>query len=260
MKYLLSIVLITATAATAFSTGQITEKINDNGVSKGLTSRLLELDSISFPILKERIPKEMISTGLRRNYIGYWKIKNDSLFLDSILVRDKTCDTLRFAPAKIDDIYASRHTPSGYFADWVTDTFRIVSGNIVYYKHMDWNSYWQNEEFVSVKEGVITARTIYENHAVNNICEDETMLRKIIDSLNLGFIPKRIVLQLGYQGFDGNGVPTGYKIKVLRSCGDTNVDNMVARAFEDSTVMRSLIPIYYIRGQYRSEERILSVQ
>lgn len=37
MKHLLSLVLIAATAITAFSTGQITERINDNGVDKGLT-------------------------------------------------------------------------------------------------------------------------------------------------------------------------------------------------------------------------------
>ena len=60
----------------------------------------------------------------------------------------------------IDDIYAAHRTPSGYFADWVTDTVRIVSGNLVYYRHMGWQSYWENEEFVSVKDGLIKDRTV----------------------------------------------------------------------------------------------------
>ena len=81
MKYLLSIALSVLIAVNALSTAQIPEKINDNGIEKNLTKCLLELDSVSFSLLKERIPKQMTSTALWRNYIGHWKIKNDSLFL-----------------------------------------------------------------------------------------------------------------------------------------------------------------------------------
>lgn len=109
MKHLLSsILLIFVTVVTAFATGQITERINENGIDKGLAGRLLELDDSSFSKLKERIPAGMVSTALWRNYIGHWKIKNDSLFLDSVLVSDNSSDTLRFIPAVIDDIYAAR--------------------------------------------------------------------------------------------------------------------------------------------------------
>ena len=47
------------TALAAFSTGQVTERINDNGVDKQLCSSLLELDSIAFSKLKNRIPEEL---------------------------------------------------------------------------------------------------------------------------------------------------------------------------------------------------------
>lgn len=259
MKHLLLIVLIIATAFAAFSTGQTTERINDNGVNKGLTRCLLELDSVSFSKLKGRIPKGMVSTALWRGYIGCWKIKNDSLFLDSVLVGDRTSDTLRYVPIKIDDIYTAQRTPSGYFADWVTDTLRVVSGDVILYKHMGWESSWENEEIVSVKDGLVKDRVVYENSIVNPVNDDEAGFRKVIDSLSLGFIPKRIILELGYRGFDENGIPTGYKVKAMRSCGDTIVDNRVVKAFENSTVMRSLIPIYYIRGQYRAQDRIVTI-
>lgn len=260
MKYLLSIVLILIIAVTAFGTAQIAEKINDNGVDKGLTECLLELDSVSFFKLKGRIPNKVVSTALWRNYIGCWKIKNDSLFLDSILVGDMTCDTLRFIPAMIDDIYSSRRTPSGYFADWVTDTFRVVSGKVIRYVHMGWESDWESEEFVTVEGGLVKNRISYKNQVVNSVNEGDDMFRKTIDSLNLGYIPKKIVLQLGYRGFDENGIPTGYKVKVMRGCGDTIVDNRVVSAFNDPAVMRSLLPIYYIRGKYKSQERIFLIQ
>lgn len=259
MKNLLSVMLIIVTAATAFSSGQITEKINDNGVNKCLTKCLLEVDSVSFSKLQERIPKKMVSTALWRNYIGHWKIKNDSLFLDSVLIRDKTSDTLRFTPAAIDDIFAARRTPSGYFADWVSDRFLVVSGNIIHYIHSGWDSYWENEEFVSVKGGLIMDRIVYKNRVVNPINECEINYKKMIDSLDLGFIPKKIVLELGSRGVNEKGNPTGYEVKVLRSCGDAAVDNRVVRSFKDSTVMCKLIPVYYIRGQYKSQKWTISI-
>lgn len=157
----------------------------------------------------------------------------------------------------IDDIYAARRTPSGYFADWVTDTLRIVSGDIVRYVHMGWASDWENEEFVTVEGGLVKDRTVYKNRAINRVSDGD--VRKVIDALNLGFIPKRIVLQLGYSGFDENGTTTGYEVKVVRSCGDTAIDDKVVRSFSDSTVLRRLIPTYYIRGRYKSQELTVPV-
>ena len=122
---------------------------------------------------------------------------------------------------------------------------------------MGWWSNWAKEEFVSVKDGLIKNRIEYENRAVNPVSEYD--IRQFIDSLNLGFIPERIILKFGYQGFDENGTPTGYKVNVLRSCGDTIVDNRVVRALRDSTVIRKLVPIYYIRGEYKSEVRYLNL-
>lgn len=74
---------------------------NDCGHEKNMASRLLELDSASFSRLKERISDKMVSTDLWRGYIGHWEIKNDSLFLDSILVSDNAGDSRRFMPAAI---------------------------------------------------------------------------------------------------------------------------------------------------------------
>ena len=73
----------------AFATGQITEKIVDYGVGKGMATYLLELDSVSFSTLKGCIPNRLTSTALWRGYIGHWKIERDSLFLDSVMVGNR---------------------------------------------------------------------------------------------------------------------------------------------------------------------------
>lgn len=253
MKHFLSFVLVITIAVTAFGTGQFTERINDNGVDKGLASYLLELDSLSFPKIKERIPDKWFCTALWRKYIGYWKIKNDSLFLDSII----TGSYDNYITVKINDIYAARRTPSGYFADWVTDTIRVVSGEVIHYVHMGWESVWEREEYVTVVNGLIKNRIVYKNRVVNPGNERE-WYRKT-KSLGVGDIPRRIILQIGCRGFDKNGTPTGYDIKVVRSCGDKNVDDNAIKAIQNANLIRHIIPVYYIRGQYKSYDMFVPI-
>ena len=250
MKRLFSVVLGGAMVMAAFATGQITEKIVDYGVGKGMATYLLELDSVSFSTLKGCIPNRLTSTALWRGYIGHWKIERDSLFLDSVMVGNR--EDNRFVPIAIDDIYASRRTASGYFADWVSDTLRVVSGDFVRYVHMDWKSDWEIEEYVVVESGVVKDRIVYHNRVINPVAEGEA--RRVIDSLDFGFVPKRMILRIGYQDFDADGKPTECTAEVVRGSGDAAVDEKVVQALNDLAVMRRIVPVYYIRGRYCSPE------
>lgn len=257
MRRLLSILLLAVSAIKAFSTAQFTERIRDNGVCRGLATCLLELDSASFSRLEERIPDGLSSTALWRNYIGCWKIQNDSLFLDSVLVSGHAADKPRYVPVRLDDIYAARRTPSGYFADWVTDTLRIVSGDYVRYEHLGWCSSWEHEEFVSVKGGIVKGRTVYENRVVNPVSQGAR--RQVVDSLDLGHVPGKIILDVRCEDFDSLGKPTAYKVKVARGCGDSAVDCRVARVIESPEVLSRILPIYYIRGRYQADRWLLPI-
>lgn len=250
MKRLFSVLLGVGVVVAAFATGQITERIVDNGVDKGMATCLLELDSVTFSELEKRIPKKLSSTALWRGYIGHWKIENDSLFLDSVMVGAQGGS--RFVPAALDDIYASRRTPSGYFADWVSDTLRVVSGDIMRYVHMGWKSDWENEEYVVIEGGLVKGRIMYHNRVANPVAEGDA--RKVIDSLDLGFIPNRILLHIGYRDFDFAGKPTGCVVEVVRGSGDAAVDDRVVQAINDPSVMRRLVPVYYICGRYCSPQ------
>lgn len=117
---------------------------------------------------------------------------------------------------------------------------------------MGWKSNWENEEFVTVESGVIKKRISYKNRGLKRDDDIEVLLRKAIDTLDLGYIPKRMIIQLGYRGFDKNGIPKGYKVEVLRSCGDKDVDNRVAKAIKDLLVKQHILPIFYINGEYES--------
>ena len=67
------------------ATVQHNEMLNYNGENVQLYSLLLELNDELYRDVKKRLPK-WYRSSLWRNYIGHWKIENDSLFLDSIAV------------------------------------------------------------------------------------------------------------------------------------------------------------------------------
>lgn len=255
MKRFFSVMLGAAMAIAAFATGQIPEKIIDNGVGKQMATNLLELDSILFSKLKKRIPIKLSSTDLWRGYIGHWKIERDSLFLDSVMIRDR--EGHRFVPITLDDIYASRRTDSGYFADWVSDTLRVVSGDFVRYVHTAWKSDWENEEYIVVEDGVVKDRIVYQNSIINPVDEGEAL--RVIKSLDFGFVPKRILLRIGYLDFDADGKPTGCIAKVVRGSGDAAADEKVEQAINNLAVMLRIVPIYYIRGRYCSPDIYLPI-
>lgn len=246
MKRLVLLILVGMWALSGFATAQFCEIIYDGGVRKSMCSLLLELDSNKFSKIKNRLPKEPSSTALWRKYIGYWKIKNDSLFLDSVLVRK---DSDKYRRIFINDIFAKNRTKSGYFANWVNDTIRVVSGDVIDYVHMEWGSTWENEELIAVENGIVKKRICKHNRLVNKGLGD-TELKSWLDSLDLGEVPQRIVLRAGYSDFDNKGNPTDCKIIVLRGCGNDDTDNRVVAAIKIFILKTKPFPIYYIDGKY----------
>lgn len=249
MKRLMLLILVGLLALAGYATAQFCERIYDGGVRKSMCSLLLELDSDAFPRIKDRLPQGFSNTALWRNYIGSWKIKNDSLFLDSVLV-EKGYDN--YSPIFIDDIFAANKTASGYFANWVSDTLRVVSGEIVRYVHMGWESKWENEEFIYVENGIVKKRVCKNNRLVNKEIGEEK-LKALLDSLELGEIPRRITLQVSYSDFDNEGNPTSCKIVVIRGSGDAATDNRVVAEIEKLMLTSKPLPIYFIDDKYVSD-------
>lgn len=256
MKRLFISIIAAGAAIAAFSDAQFCEVIQDNGVRKGLCTSVLDRDEERSAQLNESITSEFCNTALYRNYIGYWKIQNDSLFLDSLLIHRKRGDEL--SKMELGSLYASLKTPSGYFVDWISDTIRIVSGKIVRYEHMSWHSTWETEEFVTVDKGIITGREAKYSKLINPRMHESDQL-KIIKELDLGVIPNRIVLTLRYSGFDEEGQPTGLDISVRKGCGDSAIDERVVNAVDSAFMIHKPFPIYCINGIYETETWMLPI-
>lgn len=255
MKRFVLLIFVGLVAFVGFATAQFCELIYDGGVRKSMCSLLLELDSAAFSEIKDRLPQRAASTALWRNYIGCWKIKNDSLFLDSVLVC-KGSDS--YKPIFIDDIFAANKTTSGYFANWISDSLRVVSGDIIHYNHMGWESKWENEEFITVEDGIVKKRVCKNNRLVNKGIE-ETRFRALLDSLELGEIPRKMILQVSYSDFETEGNPTSCRIEVCRGSGETATDNRVVTAIEKFLLTSKALPIYYIDDKYTTHPYIIPI-
>ena len=256
MKRLVLLIFVGMFGLAGFATAQFCELIYDGGVRKSMCSLLLELDSIAFEKIKDRLPQGITITALWRNYIGCWKIKNDSLFLDSVLVSG---DSGNYKPILIDDIFAKNKTSSGYFANWVNDSLRVVSGEMIQYVHMGWNSKWENEEFITVENGIVKKRRSYNNRLVNKGKIDDWNPKVLPYGLEFGEIPRRISLEVSYSDFDTEGNPTGCRIIVHRGSGDTATDNRVVTEIENFLLANKSLPIYYIYGKYTAYPYILPI-
>lgn len=244
-RCLMAIVVAVATILTAGATGQITERINDNGVIKKLCTCIIEDDTMTFDRVKELLPAQT-NTALWRKYVGSWRITNDSLFLDSLTtVADKAID--------INKIYTDHTTPSGIFADWFSGTLRIVSGEIVRYIHMGWESIWEQEEFVTVDHGKVTGRRTATNRVIlpGRSAQD---IRAVLDSFDLGAFPelKRVIALVEYNRFDSDGLPIDCNIELRDSINSTDEGKHLKARLKQFCIDRQLFPFYDINGKIQS--------
>jgi uncharacterized membrane protein YfhO len=95
------------------------------------------------------------STACWRGYIGYWELKNDSLFLIE----------LRGDSTKIDLslIFKDRKTDNKIFADWVDYPINNPYGKLIHYEHTGYSSIYEFEREFIFKKGILTEIKEYDN-------------------------------------------------------------------------------------------------
>jgi hypothetical protein len=80
-----------------------------------------------------------------RGYIGFWVIKNDRLFLRKV----------------IGNVQGSFTPP--LFADWFSDEIRIPQGEQLLYIHSEFESIYESDLFMEIKNGVVQKRWVVKS-------------------------------------------------------------------------------------------------
>lgn len=99
------------------------------------------------------------STGFSPRYLGSWEIINDRLYLIGIKARLRNGCSVNLD-------YFFPGFPDRVFAHWYSGSLSIPKGQCIKYVQMGYANEYEQEQFISVKQGVITGvETI--THTVN---------------------------------------------------------------------------------------------
>lgn len=252
MKKIISVVILLMSVSQIWATGQYSERLNYNGENVQLYSLLLELNDELFGDVKKRLPEGVFSTALWRNYIGHWKIENDSLFLDSIAVfQDEKLRALN-----IDDLVLKYQLPDGrIFCSWVSDTLRIAKGESVRYEHMGWDRNNEYEWDILLKNGIVKKITSYQNKIIARGISSDAMMFKLFSEFPIEKYPNvsRIVFTISNVNIDSDYNIKSYEVELLRVSPQNSISEEMSQTVIDDikNVLknRSIIPVSIIRGR-----------
>jgi hypothetical protein len=132
------------------------------------------------------------STACYRKYQGFWKLKNDSLFL----IKIKACNPTKELNSDIDlslifDSSILANHP--IFASWYSDTLTIPFGEEIYYQHSGWGSYYEKEVDFVMNNGRVVSRIEYDNsmsHIPKQYQTGKSLQEDIKSKINWKVVPK----------------------------------------------------------------------
>lgn len=213
-NFLVFIIICTLFPAKMMATAQQSEIIFINGKRHVMLSCPLETDSVIREALKEVRPAETVSnTSLWRGYVGYWSIQKGNLYVDSLQfeLEDFTTKTIVLKNESIFSAYTDEY---GVKASWFSGELRLVQGKLIRYEHMGFQSSFEKESFLNVKEGVVTNSRKYKNKVLcKNTIENPSVYKAFNDAFVKEFPDaKPVSMRISYSKVNAKGKPTEVKV------------------------------------------------
>ena len=126
-----------------------------------LSTPLSSCNDTRVQTLLEQFAEGCTSTDNWDGYTGYWNIQDGVLCLDSIqLARGMT-----IYPGLMSE-FESYRQGGRVVASWVSDTLRIVRGDVLYYEHAGFLRFYEHEDFLPVSNGRVGEAVSYDQRAV----------------------------------------------------------------------------------------------
>lgn len=201
------------------ATAQQSEKIFINGKKYDMISCPLERDRTIHEILEKIKPAKIVTnTSLWRGYIGYWSIKKNTLYLDSLQFEIEDLEAEDFVRKTIipknESVFSAYKDNFGIKASWFSGELRVIQGRLLMYVHKGFDNTFEKESFLTVKEGTVTHSRKVKN---KEICKNTIGIRSISNAFNDAFIKefpdiKAIAARVSYSKVNAKGKPTEVEI------------------------------------------------
>lgn len=113
----------------------------------------------------ERIPKNGYYIRDIPTYTGWWRLQNDSLFLEKIVdcQNSMRSDDHKTVLVDIEGIFDAYKQGGKIFASWYNGELDVVGGKRIHDRGFGFGSDYENEWIYRVEEGVAISKTTYRN-------------------------------------------------------------------------------------------------
>ena len=160
-----------AIAISSWATGQQGDVIFIDGEKWTLLGEPIQADSALAHRLLEILPKDReLCSSNWKGYTAYWSIKDECLYLDSILVSTGTrvlCLSDSDMHKVFHDYYCKTsgegYNDEGIIARWLTCNIRAGKGRKIYYEHAGYLRDLEYEQIITINEGRVMGKKAYHN-------------------------------------------------------------------------------------------------
>lgn len=255
-KFLILLIFALSFSVRAYSTAQQSECIFIDGKMYGLCTCPLEYNKELKDEFVKQYPLTWESTALWRGYIGYWSIKENKLYLDSLQCNIKDIGHKTIIP-KDEKLFESYLKEGNVCASWFSRELRIVEGDRVEVPD-DCMAIYEHETFLTVEKGVVKNKRTENNSLVcpnyiENI-EIYNAFREAFKQELPDYATNRIVCSVTYSAFDGNGNPTEVDVKILKMREDIDRKEDIKNFVSTYLLEHRILGIYNLNGKYKSEK------
>ena len=265
MKRIFLFVSFLFLALVAHATGQTGDVIFIDGARWELLGKPIDLDAALYHDLEAVLPENRpIVTSNWDGYTGYWSIRQDVLYLDS--VRCEYYDTEiqgmkgeSIPSAVLLNVFKNYVDDDRIVASWLTGEIRVATGKMIYYQHTYFERNYEEEMMLSIDKGKVTGRKEYHNFVVEGFSFDKfnpdnnEELREMYP-LHIERYPElaneeRIVFSIQRARVDAQGNLVECEVKVIRP------DDNPLLAAEIAESLKAYHPwrVLFINGEYSAK-------
>jgi hypothetical protein len=213
-------VFIASNISRLFATAQFPDILVYKGDTLSLFANPLEQlfkdDSIAPKFFRDK--EGCNSTACWRGYQANWELINNELYLTGIYSCCYYKDSIK---ADLKALFEEKYHNGKVKADWFTGTIIVPKGKLTYYVHMGYESLYEKELALKIKNGILIGTKIYDNSKSKQSIygRDGDKLREFIySSINWNKVPKlegkgiRVIVQ-----FSANKKGIVDKAKIFRT-------------------------------------------
>ncbi|MFC0878831.1 energy transducer TonB [Saccharicrinis sp. FJH2] len=151
--YILTLITLSVSIEKSYGTAQIPDFLIYKGDTLSIYANPLESYFDTHPRPDSLF--DYNSTSCWRGYIGYWELKNDSLFLINILGDSSSID--------LSLIFHDRDIKNKIFADWYDYSIYNPYGKLLHYEHMGYSSIYEFEREFVFSNGILKSINYFDN-------------------------------------------------------------------------------------------------